>query len=133
MRCGCINDLLALVIVLASLLATTALAESDVDEKTYSQDFMMISAKKCLDKASVNADFFCKGNFTPKNLNRHQLQVVDENKALVRFSSSAGSESDELELLCYRCSFKKIDKKYCGRFQSVWDKPQFAPKCPGLE
>lgn len=43
------------------------------------------------------------------------------------------SETDELELLCYRCVLKKVEKSSCGRYANIWDKPSKISKCPEFE
>jgi len=99
-----------------------------------SQEFLIIRAQKCrAQNASADIKALCADNYAPSNLNSARLRVLDENRGLVRISGAAGSAADDLELLCYRCAFGKIDAQYCGRYEANWNKPERAKKCPAAK
>ncbi|QDK40569.1 hypothetical protein DOM21_03695 [Bacteriovorax stolpii] len=48
-------------------------------------------------------------------------------------SLPATTETDELELLCYRCALNKVEKSFCGRYSNIWNKSSWVSKCPEFE
>lgn len=62
------------------------------------------------------------------SLHQHRTFRGDE----YGFATTAASMgiTDDAELDCYRCCFKKISKSECGTYSSVYGNTNWAPSCP---
>ena len=93
--------------------------------------YIIIDQNKCVEiaKQSKLPNSFCKSGQLPFDQRRFQAIQTESGGGTFYVLASNGNETDELELLCFRCTIKNWQGE-CGRFTSVRGNESWAKKCP---
>jgi|GEM_PF-6420783 len=112
------------------LILFALLASFSVEAQTVSNTkFVLLPASVCLEPHSREVEAICRTKSFSGDVSLLKLvpSTTDRN---VFASFERGAESDDMELLCYRCSLKKKQKSDCGRYSQIWGQEKWASKCP---
>ncbi len=115
-------------IICALLISSVALAE---EPTKYHNQFLLVPVEKCNNpKDESTRDLCSKILEFPGDITKFKLAPGTEGQASVQLRFDQSTEADDMELLCYRCSLKKVPQVTCGRYKTIWGDAAWAKQCP---
>jgi len=123
--------------LLCSLLIATSFAQTKVQsvapthEKTPSK-FVLLPAEYCAAATSTNVKQLCSPKPLPYDLDNYSIVPTGE-AGYVQLAFKNSVETDNLELLCYRCTLGKGVKDNCARYENVWGNRSWTEQCPKVK
>lgn len=113
-----------ILVICSILMSFIACAE---EGKNIQNQFVLVPVEKCMAVKDKQARELCSAHAFPGDVTQYKLVPGSYGKASVRMMST---ETDGVELLCYRCSLKKVAQESCGRYKSVWGNEAWVKQCP---
>lgn len=90
--------------------------------------YLLIPASKCATLGDKIPEV-CSPQKLPFDIENFDL-VPSFTAGYFEVSVKNSTESDEKELLCYRCTLGKGSQDKCGRYKNVWEDRKWTEKCP---
>ena len=123
--------------ILCAVLAITCVAKAD-ETAIYTKGkapskYLLIPAEMCASmEVSQLAKKFCSPQRLPFDLKNYSI-VPSLEAGYVQLAVKNSAETDNLELLCYRCTLEKGAKDKCSRFENVWGNRKWTESCPKVK
>ena len=114
--------------VLVVALLTQANEPAIYKAEASNSKYLLVPASKCAAVADKMPDI-CTPQKLPFDIDNLNL-VPSLTSGYFEVSFKASTESDEKELLCYRCTLGKGSQDKCGRYKNVWQDRKWTENCP---